>query len=451
MIFKKIIINLIKDINLVQKYFNINLINLNNVNFVWFYNTYRIISCNFFYYIVLVEIHYYNYINLIQYTYNCNNNNLDSLNIQIFNLFNYWNFFKNIKLDLNFLEIFKKNLYVYTSILLNNIKFLLIPLLISVCYFFISLFYIQIDFTKQISLWYILLVSYYLLISGFNSFLSKYRYGKFTSAIQRFWKRTGMIFWLLEGFLFLLFFYYFLNSSQEPLYMFDFSNLNQEFLIQLKVSYKNLILLSVAIYLGFILILNLNFFIFYQSILLLMFVSAIIFYSLYIESYQFVYIINIFCDKDWIFDDIKHTWVLEVEDNNLRVKQQYFILCLIAKYWHFIFIFISWFFFLVKSIEIGNISITLLGYNVQNLIILYVLNLLCLVQWVKIIFKKFFDLTYYWFYIQYDEKFIISFINEFILTILGFFEINNNLFSFNISNISLNLYTCNEIILWKYV
>jgi len=44
-----------------------------------------------------------------------------------------------------------------------------------------------------------------------------------------------------------LFFYYFLNSSQEPLYMFDYANLNQEFLIQLKISYKNLVLLNIAI------------------------------------------------------------------------------------------------------------------------------------------------------------------------------------------------------------
>ena len=34
-------------------------------------------------------------------------------------------------------------------------------------------------------------------------------------------------------FLILLFFYYFLNSSQEPLYMYDYSALNQEYLVSL--------------------------------------------------------------------------------------------------------------------------------------------------------------------------------------------------------------------------
>ena len=107
-----------------------------------------------------------------------------------------------------------------------------------------------------------------------------------------------MVFCFLLGFLFLLFFYYYLNSSQEPLYMFDYSNLNQELLIQLKSSYKNMILLSLAIFLSFILILNLNYMVFSQSIVLLMLISLIVFYTLFIETYQFAYIINLFADKN---------------------------------------------------------------------------------------------------------------------------------------------------------
>ena len=106
-----------------------------------------------------------------------------------------------------------------------------------------------------------------------------------------------MVFWLIEGFLFLLFFYYFLNSSQEPLYMFDYSSLNQELLIQLKTTFKNLILLSFAIYLSFILILNLNYLTFFQNIFVLFIILLIIFYSLYVESYQFIYIISLYGDK----------------------------------------------------------------------------------------------------------------------------------------------------------
>lgn len=267
--------------------------------------------------------------------------------------------YKNIYKLIMFQPRFIKNISIYTSLynttinyikniinLINfNLKWILVPFIISLFYFIISLFYIQIEIIKQIAIWYIFIILYYLLMSTFNSFLIKYKYGKFTSAIQRFWKRTGIVFWLIEGFLFLLFFYYFLNSSQEPLYMFDYSSLNQELLLQLKLTYKNLLLISLSLYLSYLLIYNLNYLTYYQNLILLTIILLTIFYSLYIESYQFIYIISLYADKFWLFEDMSQNWILEIEQNNLRVKQQYFIYCLIAKYWHFVFIFISWFFF----------------------------------------------------------------------------------------------------------
>ena len=363
----------------------------------------------------------------------------------------YLNFQNNLvsyKYLLNKIKVLK--LINYCKVIMYNLKWVWLAFILVVVYFFISLFYIQIDLTKQIVIWYILFILYYLLLSGFNTFLVKYRYGKFTSAIQRFWKRTGMIFWLIEGFLFLLFFYYFLNSSQEPLYMFDYSNLNQELVIQLKNSYKNLILLNLAIWLSFILLLGLNTYLFFQTLIVLFIILLIITYMLYLETYQFIYVISTFADKDWVFDEFQNIWVLEIEQNNLRVKQQYFILCLIAKYWHFIFIFISWMFFLLKSLEAGNVSITSLGYNTQNLLILSLLNLLCLVQWLKIIVKKFLEITYSWFFIEYDEKFFITLLYEFYTVISSYiFEFNGIVESFYQSVLTTQLYSISETFIWK--
>ena len=254
---------------------------------------------------------------------------------------------------------------------------------------------------------------------------------------------------LIEGFLFMIFFYYFLNSSQEPLYMFDYANLNQEFLIQLKISYKNLLLLSICLWLSFFLIININSLIYFQSISIILAISAIITYMLYVESYQFVYIISLFADKEWIFEETQNIWILEIEQNNLRVKQQYFILCLIAKYWHFIFIFISWFFFIIKSIEINSISITMLGYNTQNLLILYILNLFCLVQWVKILIKKFLEITYSWFFIEYDERLFITMLNEFWVVFKSLLNVHvwSNVYVNTVN--TLTLYSINENFIWK--
>lgn len=394
----------------------------------------------------------YVYINAIKYI-NTNYNYVKGKYKNIYTLLMYTPVFvKNIPTYNNIIYNKLNNISNLLNIILFNLKWILISSIISIIYFYVSLFYIQIDISKQVALWYILFILYYLLMSTFNSFLIKYKYGKFTSAIQRFWKRTGMVFWLIEGFLFLLFFYYFLNSSQEPLYMFDYSNLNQELLIQLKITFKNLLLLSLAIYLSFILIFNLNYLNYFQNLFILLLILLIIFYSLYIESYQFIYIISLYADKFWLFEDISQSWSLEVEENNLRVKQQYFVYCLIAKYWHFIFIFISWFFFFIKSVEIKKINYTMLGYNTQNLLILYVLNILCLIQWIKYLSKKFLEITYYWFHIQYDEKLLNNF----------FFEIFNIIFSlFNVNSIKINIeklfILSNKILyidninLWKFI
>jgi hypothetical protein len=354
-----------------------------------------------------------------------------------------------VKQHISHLFIFVKKLL---NIIFFNIKWILLAFIIAFVYFFFSLFYIQIETTKQIAIWFSMMMVFYLLMSTFNNFLNKYKYGKFTSGIQRFWKRTGMVFWIVEGFVFALFFYYFLNSSQEPLYMFDYSNLNQELLFQLKTSYRSMILLSLAIYLSFILILNNNFLNHYQNVLLLLLISLIIFYTLFIETYQFVYIMTTFSEKNWIFDDTCQTWILEFEQSNLRVKQQYFIVCLVAKYWHFIFIFVSWFFFLIRCLESNKINYVLMGYNIQNLIILYVLNLFCLVQWIKWASKKFLEITYYWFHIQYDEKFVALLQNEIYNVIFSIFSTNDFTYVLqNLKIISNIIYYSNETNLWKYI
>jgi len=61
----------------------------------------------------------------------------------------------------------------------------------------------------------------YLLISGFVFFLKKYKYSKYTTAMHRYWRRTLSIFWLLEGFLFCVFLYLAIFSSQEPFFGYD--------------------------------------------------------------------------------------------------------------------------------------------------------------------------------------------------------------------------------------
>lgn len=109
-------------------------------------------------------------------------------------------------------------------------------------------------------------------------------------------------------------------------------------------------------------------------------------------------------------------------------------------------------FLLIKSLEINKINITLLSYNIQNLLILYVLNIMCLIQWVRVIFKKFLEITYYWFYIQYDEKFYVNFIAELWNMIFSYFSFNTIFVNLDkIIILSNHLYFSNELNLWKYI
>ena len=205
------------------------------------------------------------------------------------------------------------------------------------------------------------------------------------------------------------------------------------------------------IYFSYVLLLNNNYLNYYQNIILLSLISTIIIYTLYIESYQFVYVISYYTDKNWNFDTTNQVWILEIEQNNIRVKQQYFVLCLIAKYWHFIFIFISWVFFLIKCFEIGKINYILLGYNIQNLLILYILNMFCLIQWIKWLTKKFLELTYYWFHIQYDEKLLNYFVTEVYYVVKSLLTLDTKINLINIQNVSNIIYSTNELALWKYI
>ena len=66
---------------------------------------------------------------------------------------------------------------------------------------------------------------FYWLVSGFVFFFKKYQYRYFTSAIQRFWRRSFTIFWAIEGCIFVIFLYLTLNANQEPVYMYDNSQI----------------------------------------------------------------------------------------------------------------------------------------------------------------------------------------------------------------------------------
>lgn len=291
----------------------------------------------------------------------------------------------------------------------NTLRSVVLPIIVSVVMAFLLINFFKIEIYTNIGIWGVLGFFFLWLMSGFNFFVKRYKNGKFTGAIQRFWKRTNSYFWLVEGFLFTLFFYYYLNSSQEPLYMYDESNFNQTFLPNLTIFYFSIILLIVIIFYSYYLLLNISNFSFKQQLTHLLINSIFMIYIFLLESYQFYYLVNTFFEITWEYaEDIK-TWVLETENPKIRVKTQYLMLALIAKYWHFIFIFFSWLFLLYKSYERKRVYYSLFGFVIQNCIILMLLNLLFCVQWLKWLIRRYYDVIYYWFFTDSNNWLLIDF------------------------------------------
>jgi hypothetical protein len=258
--------------------------------------------------------------------------------------------------------------------------------------------YFSTNFIRALAGWLVVGFIFFWLMSGFNFFIKRYRYGKFTSAIQRFWKRTNAYFWLIEGFLFLLFFYYYLNSSQEVNYMFDEASLNQSRLVALVAFYLTGALLLLLILYSVYVLLNINAFTFKQLLVHFTVISVWIIFIFLVECYQFYYIVTSFYETTWTYLGDEGVWVASVDSAKLRVKQQYFVLALIAKYWHFLFIFFSWLFVVFKAYEGRRLRYSLFTVNLQNLMLLFLLNSLFAVQWLKWVFRRFYDSMYFWFF-----------------------------------------------------
>ena len=325
----------------------------------------------------------------------------------------FW--FRNLKRIVNIHVVLEQTfpqLSIYFFFFYTFFKTCLLASIVIGFYISFIIYFFKLNLLKQLGVWFIIGFFFLWLISGFNFFLRRYRFGKFTSAIQRFWKRTNMCFWLIEGFLFLIFFYYYINSSQEPTYMYDTTSVTTDYLFSLTAYYFNMLFLVIIIFLLYYIILQSTVLTYIQILVGLFLLSFIIFYIFCIESYQVYYVLTAFREITWVYDTEELIWRCDLEAPRVRNKQQYLFMCLIAKYWHFLFIFISWVFCLMKSFEIKYFSYTLLALNLQNFIILFGLNILFLSNWVRWLFRRYLDVVYFWFFLNTNLKWTLYSIEE---------------------------------------
>ena len=325
---------------------------------------------------------------------------------------------------------FYKNFFEGYKYFFISIRFWLSPILL---FFFISIF---LCLTKMIPIYkfsftsFVLLSFFYWLISGFVFFIKKYRYRYFTSSIQRFWKRCFSIFWILEFFLFLCFFYLTVMSSQEPFFMFDNSQIFKTHLFSWKLFLLKIFPLTLLIVTTYFLILSIKWNVFSKINLIVLFITLLLFWILWSEFYQFFHIISFYGNFSWKYDEEDNYWFLDNELKRTRISNHFLTICLIAKFWHIVFAFIFWFFFIIRNLELNKIKYSMLSANFQNFILIYILSWLYMFPWFKYFFLKFFNNPYYWFYLNNKKILVFVICNDFFFFLKNFF--------YDIYNISTN-------------
>lgn len=200
------------------------------------------------------------------------------------------------------------------------------------------------------------------------------------------------------------------------------------------------------------LLLMLNFTVWSQQVIYFILISAFIFFSFFIETYQFYYLLNSFIEKVWVFNEDLNLWVLVQDAPIYRCKHYYLMVYLVAKYWHFLFIFLSWVFFMAKNLEKKQTNYVLFSANLQNLILLFILNASCYAQWFKWFYRRFYDLPYKWFFISSYNNYLYFFFMEVKRFYLSLFNFNTFLSIYNNFLFkSLTLWEVESLFFWNFL
>jgi hypothetical protein len=294
---------------------------------------------------------------------------------------------------------FRKNIkmaghYMYSGFFffIKHTRYWLLPLMFLLVFFYFAMYIRALSFLKVIFEWFLIINVSYWLFSGFVFFVKKYRYNRFTSAIQRFWRRSFILFWLIESSLFIVFIYLLFNASSEPIFMFDMVQLNKQRLYSWKFFLYKSFFVFLIIILSYFLIINAKWNTFSKYSAFLLAITIILTYIVWMEFYQFFYVINWYGEIVWVFDVEDKVWYAENTFKRARIVNHYVTICVIAKFWHIIYIYLFWVFFVLRALEQRKLSYIALSANLQNFLILYLMNWLLMYPWFKFICRKF--LTY---------------------------------------------------------
>lgn len=304
-------------------------------------------------------------------------------------------------------------------ILFRNIKNFYIQI-ISLSFIIFLFLYIDLINRGFFGHKYILILSFffsiYWIVSIFIFLFKRSNFTSYTSVIQRFWKRSLYLFWILEFFLFFIYLYLVLNCASEIEWMFDQTQLFRSKYFSGNFFFKNILNLFLIIIFTLIAQNNLIYknikyvFLFFIFILFLLNTvvfnefSQIYFYSLYYSGVK------------WDYDVDNKYWVLITDIDKMRTLYHYTFLILILKFWHTLFIVSFYIIFLMFSIQQKKVFQGGLSSNKQNFYFLFFFGFIMYYWIYKFYLNHVYEYVYTWFYVN---KFFIN--NYFFVVFKNFF------------------------------
>lgn len=289
------------------------------------------------------------------------------------------------------------------------------------------------DIISSISFFFI----FYWLISILTHLFKKSYFNNYTRIIQRFWKRSLYLFWLLEISLFCIYLFLTIIAPQEYYYSLENQQLfyNQNF--ELKDFFKAILNIFAIILFKNIIILSYKNNSIYNLVKLLILLN--LFNAVFDDFLQF-FTINQFYGNNSYWNKIynsstfrkkktlKQVGIWELEILELRVKpyMHYTYLLIFLKLWHTIFIFMYYIFFEISSYKNVKQSYNSHSSNLQNFFFLFFFSFILKINFFKTYINYLGSFVYYWFnvnynlydfnyiYIIYDNKFMFYLIYDFI-------------------------------------
>lgn len=335
----------------------------------------------------------------------------------------------------NHFNLFSINqLYLYgIRSIWKHLRFWILPLTLTLLFVYYSFFLKSLPFAKIFAAYILIANMFYLLFSGFVFFIKKYQYRLFTSVIQRFWRRSLIIFWAIEGSLFSVFVYLIFNASQEPVHVYDNIQIYKTHFYSWRFFLSKSILSALLIVFTYMLLLSLKWNTFSKTNNLALVITVILLYIAWLEFYQFFHLMNCYGSSNWVYDFSEHLWNLELEFKRTRIVNHYVTIGLVAKFWHIVFAVVFWVFFLLRGVESSRFRYPLLSANLQNFLIVYFMGWLYMYPWFKFSLRKVLDMPYFWFFVNNRKLGVFIFFNDIKLYAIGLLDYINLIDRYNVS------------------